>query len=369
MPGLLGRLRLVIPLLAAAVLLTVAVSVNARLKSRIPIARTSSSVAFHMSSSPLMSAGGLTEKAEDELNHLNGYLAAATLSTGAIVVIDDSRVRLYSNHGSLVWTTGRRGQGPGEFSLLGRVCVTRGDTIVVQDIKTLRVTVLTDKGSVVRSFLPPRMSTLFSQSCFVDGSFLTSATGTSAGMRSVLRVRLDGKLLGVVGSFRPGDPGVRGAAQTSVAAAGRHFIVADPETNTISVLDTSGRHVRSITTADKADTKGLSSAKAGVDVAGRGAAPIMGSLPRGSHWPFFGDVKLSATGEVWVQRYRRDHEDKEVWYAHRTEGSIEGKVEISVQAASTRPLIMEIDRNSVLVLTRDNDGAACFSRYRLQKLR
>jgi hypothetical protein len=60
---------------------------------------------------------------------------------------DPPMLRRFDASGKVVWTGGRRGQGPGEFALPVRAALT-GQGIVVVDMTNSRVTQLSDAGSV-----------------------------------------------------------------------------------------------------------------------------------------------------------------------------------------------------------------------------
>lgn len=61
-------------------------------------------------------------------------------------------VARYSPQGRLLGTSGKRGQGPGEFISITSIHVAAGDSILVHDARLQRVTVLSPEGRYVRHF-------------------------------------------------------------------------------------------------------------------------------------------------------------------------------------------------------------------------
>ena len=71
---------------------------------------------------------------------------------GEIVVVEpqDHRVRIYDATGTPLVTTGRRGEGPGEFQYVGTV-FWAADTLVVWDMELARGTYLLTDGTLIRT--------------------------------------------------------------------------------------------------------------------------------------------------------------------------------------------------------------------------
>lgn len=77
----------------------------------------------------------------------------ARLSDGRIVVADGASVtiRFFDADGSPLASSGRFGEGPGEYQELSQISTVSGDSIVVMDAVLQRVTVLGPDGSFARS--------------------------------------------------------------------------------------------------------------------------------------------------------------------------------------------------------------------------
>ena len=78
------------------------------------------------------------------------------LSNGSIALSEagDLRVRWFNSAGAPIYSTGRRGGGPGEFKNMARIG-TIADSVWVYDATLKRFTVLSPKGSVIRTFPTP----------------------------------------------------------------------------------------------------------------------------------------------------------------------------------------------------------------------
>ncbi len=128
------------------------------------VARDSAGVAIVESTSPEWKPGdewrvsatpsvtiGETE-GEDEYQ-LFRVVGARRLADGRIVVANwgSQELRFYDESGRYLNAVGKRGEGPGEFSSLGRMFVL-GDSLVVVDFRLLRVSLFTTGGSFIHSF-------------------------------------------------------------------------------------------------------------------------------------------------------------------------------------------------------------------------
>lgn len=85
-----------------------------------------------------------------------GVRGAVRLSGGRIVVGDagSSEVRLYDAQGRFVSAAGRSGAGPEEFRRMGKLVPSRGDSVIVFDAATRRVSVLAPGGAFARTVTP-----------------------------------------------------------------------------------------------------------------------------------------------------------------------------------------------------------------------
>jgi hypothetical protein len=83
---------------------------------------------------------------------LKGLLSVSFLRDGGIAVVKSRpQVCIFSSQGKLLRTVGREGQGPGEYMLLRAGGVAAGDTIVVMEAMTNKVSVHSPDGSYITS--------------------------------------------------------------------------------------------------------------------------------------------------------------------------------------------------------------------------
>lgn len=99
------------------------------------------------------------------------YLDPVRLSDGRIVVSDMYRLVFFDSLGRMLGTSGRRGDGPGEFQQIAKVCPLLGDSLRVISENDRRVLVWDRDGNHLRTFA--RAAPILMESCFPDGSLIT----------------------------------------------------------------------------------------------------------------------------------------------------------------------------------------------------
>lgn len=133
----------------------------------------------------------------------------ARLADGRVVVANGgTELRFYDPAGKRLATFGRKGGGPGEFERITRLAVVRGDTVLVFDGGTARLTVVSPRATLVRSisFATGRRRFV---GAFPGPTLLVSATGGGGPQESglyrdtaaYLVTNRAGDSLGVVGRF------------------------------------------------------------------------------------------------------------------------------------------------------------------------
>ncbi|MEK6688603.1 MAG: hypothetical protein AABZ01_09125 [Gemmatimonadota bacterium] len=101
--------------------------------------------------SPTVQIGG------DETNPLQDLAQASgalRLRDGRLVVVNGatSEIRFYAPSGGHLSTTGRKGQGPGEFQMPAGLWPVEGDSLLVFDALARRVTVIAPDGTTPRTY-------------------------------------------------------------------------------------------------------------------------------------------------------------------------------------------------------------------------
>ena len=99
---------------------------------------------------PLVQIGSVSGALEYQFSDV---VAAVRLSDGDIVVADRgaSELRSYDAVGTFRWSSGRFGEGPGEFESLDFVGITVGDSMVAYDSSLMRVQVFGPDGKLART--------------------------------------------------------------------------------------------------------------------------------------------------------------------------------------------------------------------------
>jgi len=126
--------------------------------------------------------GGNAADSSYDLNQVSG---AVRLGDGRVVVAngETADLRFYDRDGKYLFTSGRRGQGPGEYQMLMGLWRLPGDSLIASDLMARRLTVVGPDGALVRTFslggeaglaLPTngRMSLATPVGVFGDGSII-----------------------------------------------------------------------------------------------------------------------------------------------------------------------------------------------------
>ena len=104
---------------------------------------------------PLVRVGML----DGPVEHLFGNITGAVrLEDGSVVVGDEQsrEVRMFDARGRHVWTSGREGEGPGDYQGLWLLRRCQGATVTVYDWQLKRITELDSEGRVIGTLSAPR---------------------------------------------------------------------------------------------------------------------------------------------------------------------------------------------------------------------
>ena len=124
----------------------------------------------------LTRVGGITAEGDALLQPLK-----AVADDSAIYVFDngDHRLKAFDLDGTLRWSVGRRGQGPGEFTGVTATCLSPIGDIWLYDTGNLRITVVSPSGQIKREFRSSRLLLPGGAVPLPDGTYL--AQTNSAG--------------------------------------------------------------------------------------------------------------------------------------------------------------------------------------------
>jgi hypothetical protein len=197
-----------------------------------------------MSTKATYSVGGLEDDPATELRHRNGYLRATRLGSGGMAVADEFRVQFFDAAGKRASVAGREGSGPEEFRGIISICATRGDTIVANDGRNSRATIVAPNGRIVRTAPEGLLGSPGFDGCLNDGTFirvyyLPAERGADRTVR-VTRVRLDGSVANVVGEFSIGPFDAFLDRDPTIAASGQSVYVADGMNHEVRVYRAGG---------------------------------------------------------------------------------------------------------------------------------
>lgn len=111
------------------------------------------SVTFRVSAQPILEIGRI-EGADEYQLHDVGHVTR--LSDGTIVAANEGsdELRFYDASGRYLLSAGRGGGGPGEFESIDYLRRLNGDTLLVFDARSRRITLFDGEGGYVRDFTP-----------------------------------------------------------------------------------------------------------------------------------------------------------------------------------------------------------------------
>ncbi len=340
--------------------------------------RAAHPMTWELDSVPVADFGGLEADPDLELDASRGTRFAARLSNGTYAILDGTRVRIHAATGATIVMTGRRGGGPGEFQELASLCVTRGDTIVVNDPVNGRVTILDQSGRIVGGIPVGSVEVPWYGGCLNDGTFIeTHRTPMMDDALGLLLVRrsVDGAQIDTLGRFWSSTPSLFLSIAASVTAVAHHIFYGDPRTGEIRVLDSNGVLERIIRFTDPPEmisrasqaamqprffgkrTNAPESKRRMADQARQSAKP--------TKWPMFNRVAADQAGRIWVEEYRKSPTAPYLYTAINLDGDILGRLIVPAPTAIGDPLLIGFAEEGIVVLRQDDDGATHITIHRL----
>jgi hypothetical protein len=141
---------------------------------------SAASVTFRVSAQPILEIGRIEGADEYQLHDVG---AVTRLSNNTIVAANEGshELRFYDARGRHLLSAGRSGSGPGEFESIDYLRLLTGDTLLVFDARSRRITLFDAEGRYVRDFTPGTdgMQSYGIAGALRDGALLT-------GVRSAL---------------------------------------------------------------------------------------------------------------------------------------------------------------------------------------
>lgn len=347
-----------------------------------------------LSPEPVTSIGVADGDARYQLFDVAG---ATRLSDGRIVVLNTGSASLsaYDAGGRFLYSAGRKGQGPGEFEAPTWLARTAGDTIAVWDQRLKRLSFFTAGGAFDTSIntspegmFPKAVGLFHDRSIAIDpGPNIMAMMQGGPGVRrdsvTLHRFARDGSHGGPLATFagnevhvadRPSgfswnDPPF--ARQSFVTVAGGRLYVADGGSGEIAVYSAAGTRLEvvrgphapwRIRPEDVARYKEAQLAPIEDPERRREMQTTLEEAPVPEQAPALGALLVDPDQNLWAQAYPRPSADAVDWGILAPDGTTRATV-----AVPRRLKVLEVGRDYVLALSRDEDGVERVEMYSLQR--
>lgn len=346
---------------------------------------------WRLSAQPSVDIGG-GDVEEDQLFRVEGALR---LSDGRIVISNggSNEIRFYDDGGEFVKSTGRQGEGPGEFTRLGPIDRIRGDSLAATGWGLNRQSVFDSNGELARTVgyqptadiaRPVLLGTFDDGSALIHGG--NDYDGPPSGLvrphASLFRFDSEGSLANNLGVFPESEAFYRRQqnfvyivslpfAKRSVRlAVGDHFYFANTARYEVQIYGTDGvlqmlvrkhHELSPVTAGDKESL--LQRRLEGRDAdARRTIEQEFHDLPIPETKPAFGgQIKVDVNGHLWVLELNDPGADPS-WSVFDADG-----VWLGVVTLPSGFTPMDIGTDYVLGLWRDEDDVEHVRMYELVK--
>ena len=315
--------------------------------------------------------GGLRDNPNDEFDSRNPFLAAARLSTGALVVNDYAQLKFFSSAGRFVRAAGRAGSGPGEFHQIREICIIHGDTILTIDGSNGQLTFWDSSGRHISTYTRPGF--VPQRGCLRDGTVVVRAPPTrtqgTLGITAEYTIRRrDGSVVQSLGEL-PAPLYIPPVFWEPTVLVANNLVYVAPATSfEVSIRDTLGHNLRVIRVLDPPRSitdddwrRMFASTVPGSDLDPTKAKEVarLMSRPRPSQLPAYHAVSLDPKGRIWVG----DYEDRRLWTVFAPNGEVIGRVTLPIGTE-----LAGIEDDEIVVRHRDSDGAIRLTFHRLRTL-
>jgi len=353
--------------------------------------------AWTLDTTPVVDIGG-TDDPDYDLVQVGD---AVRLSDGRIAVFTNAtaNLRIYDSTGAHLLTTGRSGDGPGEFRAVETLERLPGDTLLAYDYLLRRMSVISPEGEVVAShgFMPTgQQAFLQPLSRLPDGSWFTRAQVFSAGddragvkrdSLTLLRVSpgLD-SALDTIGRFPSTEMFIqRGGSgegrfitfslipfglATRIATHGARIYVGDPGSYEIRAFRADGTLERILRrpverrAVDPAEVTRLKEQElaATEERWRRTLEDKWKNAPVATHHPAFASMTVGADGDLWVEEPKVTPDDPGRASVFDPDGRLLGSVPLPGNLRIT-----EIGRDYLLGVWKDESDLEHVRLYRVRK--
>ena len=344
---------------------------------------------------------GVAEGAPE--NMLHRVAGGFRFGNGRIVVANGGtqEIRVYDARGRFASSSGRRGEGPGEFTQLSRAFA-YGDSILAYDFRLQRISILAPEGKFARSFNMPRLRDGYSAQpvgTLSDGTIVVQATrqfmmgdsphGVNRESAVLYRVSRAGQALDSIAAVPGWERYVRTVnlngrvgftvhalpfARTPVVAVrGDRVYVGASDRFEIDVYTPEGKRERRISynqpnrrvtraDVDRFRTARIASAAAQSDLYRQRTEEALTEMQLPDAMPAYSGVHADSDGNVWVQDYRAEGETHTRWTVFDRSGRAIGRV-----TGPDNFTLLDVGPDWILGLSRDELEVERIGLYRLTR--
>lgn len=344
---------------------------------------------------PEVEIGVLDGDPEYQLFRVSG---AVVLSDGRIAVANRGAhdLRMFDPEGGHLWSSGREGDGPGEFRSVELVDRFGPDSLLVHDFRQRRFSVFDDSGELARSFQVgdeeelrfPRPEGVLEGGGVVvrQGAVYTAGqatTGADRGSSRLYLVEPTGRVVDTLGEFPGAETFVLSRERSlsvwnlafgrgAFVQVGRERIaVGTNDSYSVRILDAEGaplhvvRQTREPVPTTEADFDAFAESQlADVESESRRASirTMLADMPRHETFPAYEDTRLDRVGNLWVEEYRRPGDEQTVWQVFDRDGVLAARVRTPEGMD-----VLDIGDDYVLGLVRDDLDVERLRLHRLMK--
>ena len=315
---------------------------------------------WRLSDEPRLDIGSLDGEAHFQFFRV---VNAVTLGDGRIAVANSgtNEIRYFEADGSFLYSSGRKGGGPGEFEALWTLAALPGDSVVAFDRRHRRMSVFAPDGTFARSFmftalagaaaLPMPIGLTSDQRLVVsERAFRTgeTRTGLSRDSSYYLLVNLDGALLDTLGHFAGAESYIRSERETIYSATppfsrssesvvhGNGFYFGSGDSYEIAYYASDGallRLIRRMSPNLQVTTEDIARYQEDVLEGTRDPSrrqfwqSMFAEMPVPETMPAYSGLIVDLEGNLWVGDYRRPGDDQPRWTVFDPDGAMLGVVE------------------------------------------
>jgi hypothetical protein len=315
---------------------------------------------WRLSDQPHLDIGTL--EGEDHYQFFR-IINAVTLGDGRIVVANSgtNELRFFDSQGAFLFSSGRKGGGPGEFEALWTISALASDSVMAFDRRLRRMSVFAPDGTFARSFMFTSLaggaSLPMPLGLTADGNLVVSErafgtgetrTGFTRDSTYYLLVDKNGALIDTLGFFPDSEWYIKTegeaiysstppfARSSESAVHGTGFYFGSSESYEISYYSATGifeRLIRRERPNLDVTAEDLERYRQGILERTRDPSrrqfwqSMFAEMPVPETMPAYGSMLVDAEGNLWVGEYRRPGDDQPRWTVFDPDGVMLGVVE------------------------------------------